>query len=129
MKKCPVCKKKKSDSEFNKKKDGLSSYCRKCSKAYLKKHYRKNTDHYAKKRKDYQRKYHEWFNNLKLKYPCAKCGESHPACIDFHHKASVKKDAPVSSVVRRYGPKKVVIAEIKKCVPLCANCHRKLHFK
>ena len=58
---------------------------------------------------------------------CITCGFSHPAVIDFHHVDPATKTASVNVLVanRRYGAAR---EEIKKCVPLCANCHRIHHY-
>tara|TARA_B110000971_G_scaffold219129_1_gene259511 strand:- start:1252 stop:1638 length:387 start_codon:yes stop_codon:yes gene_type:complete len=58
---------------------------------------------------------------------CITCGFGHPAVIDFHHVDPATKTASVNVLVanRRYGAAR---EEIKKCVPLCANCHRIHHY-
>ena len=58
-----------------------------------------------------------------LKKPCVHCGESDPRCIDFHHVDPKKKLFNVTNGT----DKDLVLQEIKKCVNLCANCHRLLH--
>ncbi len=57
---------------------------------------------------------------------CAICGESDPCCISAHHVDQKTKDFPLS---RNGGATHKVIAELQKCVPLCENCHRKVHAK
>ncbi len=69
-----------------------------------------------------------WFRNYKSNLSCAVCNESHPACIDFHHKQPSKKDKEVSKLVSSGASKKRILNEISKCQVLCANCHRKLHY-
>ena len=54
---------------------------------------------------------------------CVLCGEKEPVSLDFHHLDPKAKDGAVArqpSIAR-------VLAEIAKCVVLCANCHRKVH--
>jgi hypothetical protein len=46
--------------------------------------------------------------------------------IDFHHVNREKKERDVSEWVRCASYKKFY-EEIKKCILLCSNCHRKLH--
>jgi len=57
---------------------------------------------------------------------CSACGFSHPAALDFHHTDPATKTASVHTLVgdRRYAAAR---EEIKKCVVLCANCHRVHH--
>ncbi len=69
-----------------------------------------------------------WLDEYKSERACSKCGEDHPACLDFHHKDSKTKDFNVGNV-RAWGwGKERMILEIKKCVILCSNCHRKMHY-
>lgn len=55
--------------------------------------------------------------------PCLVCGvQFHFACMDFHHTGDdkhmdVAKMASTSS-------REAILAEVNKCVVLCANCHR-----
>src|SRR5690348_15352620 len=69
----------------------------------------------------------EWFNEFKAGFSCIICGESEPACIDFHHLQGDEKIVNVADLLRNRVSKERIIAEIGKCVALCANCHRKLH--
>ena len=56
---------------------------------------------------------------------CQICGESDPACLDFHHRDPTTKEGHIGEF-RRFGMKRL-LAEIAKCDVLCANCHRKHH--
>jgi hypothetical protein len=69
-----------------------------------------------------------WFRGLKKSLACKVCGESHPACIDFHHPNPDEKDGDVSRMVRSALSEETILAEIAKCEVLCSNCHRKLHW-
>ena len=46
--------------------------------------------------------------------------------IDFHHIKRSKDNRPVNKLVSNHNFKDAY-EEIKKCMVLCANCHRKLH--
>lgn len=61
-----------------------------------------------------------------LKPACIKCGETHPACLDFHHRDPSQKLFSVGVQFGKY-PWHMVQAEVAKCDVLCANCHRKHH--
>ena len=76
------------------------------------------------RRKQEQKK--KWFE-FKCSLRCAYCGENHPATLDFHHEDPSKKDREVSYFVKNYQYKRAM-EEVKKCLVLCANCHRKVHF-
>lgn len=55
---------------------------------------------------------------------CICCGEKDVACLDFHH---IKDKYEQLSHMLSHS-KDTISNEIDKCVVLCANCHRKLHF-
>lgn len=68
-----------------------------------------------------------WLKELKANSPCVVCGESDPACIEFHHLDSDEKDGTISGLIRSTHDMSKIQEEVDKCVPLCANCHRKVH--
>jgi hypothetical protein len=70
----------------------------------------------------------EWLKEYKRGLRCVKCGEKHPSCLDFHHKNPKEKDLALSMVARNGWGKERILREIKKCLILCSNCHRKLHW-
>lgn len=130
-KKCITCKLDLPLNSFNAnktKKDGYQNKCRDCSKQYLKSHYRENKKYYRNKAKKATEKHRAWWKEYKSQLVCEKCGEDHPACIQFHHKNPKNKSFDVSRGVSNFKSKELIIKEIKKCIPLCANCHAKLHW-
>ena len=70
----------------------------------------------------------EWLREYKSALKCARCPESHPACLQFHHKDPAQKDMAVSNAVRSWSQKRLM-EEIEKCEVLCANCHAKEHYQ
>jgi hypothetical protein len=70
----------------------------------------------------------EWFRSIKSQSGCIKCGENDIRCLDFHHRDTNEKDSNVSRMLVMYG-KQRILKEMEKCDILCANCHRKEHFK
>jgi len=73
----------------------------------------------------------KWFSELKRNLRCSICGQSFPDCptiIDFHHGGMESKERGVSRMANLGREKKVILAEIAKCIPVCANCHRRLHY-
>ena len=64
---------------------------------------------------------------FKAQQLCHHCGASHPAIIDFHH---VVRDGTQESVNRMAADNRwaAIYEEVKKCIPLCSNCHRILHW-
>ena len=65
--------------------------------------------------------FNEWKKGLK----CSVCGETDHNCLDFHHVMPEEKELNIPRAVARGS--KTVISELKKCVVVCANCHRKVH--
>lgn len=60
-----------------------------------------------------------------LRKACVRCGEDHPACLDFHHIDPSKKVISIANAVRSSWSKERLLTEIAKCEVLCSNCHRK----
>ena len=56
------------------------------------------------------------------------CLEDHPACLDFHHKDRSDKEFRIAG---SYNTRRrdLLLEEARKCQVLCANCHRKLHYR
>lgn len=101
------------DKEWEK----LSSYQR---------YYYKNRQKEKQRTKNRTQMLKEWFKEYKKNFKCEKCGEDHPACLDFHH--TEEKQAGVNELVsRKNTSKRRIKEEISKCEVLCANCHRKEH--
>ena len=132
MKKCNTCGELKDTSEFSKKNkgaDGTQKYqskCKTCHSAYLKVHYSNNKQYYKDKATTFRNDFAEFYKSLKSQLKCEVCGESHSACLEFHHVDQTTKDGEVANIARRHSKRKL-LAEIAKCKVLCANCHRKHH--
>ncbi len=153
-KKCTRCGIEKPAEKFYKQKGGkfgLRSECKQCTKQdndknrdKKKQHYIDNTeevlakgklyrennkDKISKHQKDRYKENKEYIWNFKLQNPCYMCGESHPACLDFHHINVKTKFEAVADLARKNRSLEVIQREIDKCEILCANCHREKHFK
>ena len=93
---------------------------------YSEKYYKANKEKVkaasAKSRKVFKDKWAEF----KASLSCTKCGESHPATLDFHHVVRDKTNKKVFKLVHNRNWT-ALMDEIAKCVVLCANCHRKHH--
>jgi hypothetical protein len=65
---------------------------------------------------------------------CADCGKRPSsnlplACFDFHHIKSRKSEKHVALLLYKAASSSELSDEIKLCVVLCANCHRRRHSK
>lgn len=114
-----------------------ASYCLPCQKEYHREHYKKNRqkwkdDYEANKESRKassrdslarrQRRIKEIVWNWKHQ-PCVDCGLVEPLVIDPDHVLGVKTQN-ISRMIRNVVKEAELIAELTKCVPRCANCHR-----
>lgn len=127
MRKCTVCAKEKHDEEFHKRKIGKNTICKDCRKVYIREHYKNNKEKYIQSADKSRKKLREWMRELKKTLNCSKCGENHIACLDFHHIDPSSKVFTIGTFGNH--SREEVEKEIKKCIVLCSNCHRKLHYK
>jgi hypothetical protein len=91
------------------------------------KHYANNKAKVLKTTQNNKRKNKKKWLEFKSTLACKFCGENHPAALDFHHEDPSQKDREVSYYVKNYQYARAM-EEVKKCMVLCANCHRILHF-
>ncbi len=82
----------------------------------------------AEKNKRFAEKRRQWLAEYKSNLSCARCGESHPATLTFHHRKPSEKSFEIGNMLRFKVGLKRLIAEIQKCEVLCAICHAKEHW-
>ena len=70
----------------------------------------------------------QWYFDMKATLCCEKCGEKHPACLEFHHPDPDQKEQSVSRMVMAGYAKSRILEEIAKCKVWCSNCHQKYHY-
>lgn len=102
-------------------------WCKPCQKEYKDQHYRDNKQSYIKKASKAREKVWSWWKEYKKAFSCTKCGENHPGCLDFHHTDDNKENGVANLIAN--GTKQKALLEIEKCICLCSNCHRKLHYE
>lgn len=130
---CTTCKQVKPLSEFNRNKckvDGYQTLCKDCSKKRSRRYYSDNKEKHrnvVNARKNLQRR--QVANKLmEIKScGCVFCSEDDPICMDFHHLDPKTKNFEVGYAASLGLKWESVEAEIRKCVVVCANCHRKVH--
>lgn len=103
-------------------------------------YYYKNREYYIQKNSEYQKtvpketrkkyntktrlkkakEWREWKKTLK----CSKCEENDYCCLEFHHLDPSKKEGLITNLRFK---KEELEEELKKCIVLCSNCHRKEH--
>jgi len=98
-----------STSEFNKdsnKSSGLQSRCKTCQRTYKREHYENNKTKYIEKARRNRINHANWWKDFKRKLVCSKCGENHPACLDFHHLRD--KEANIAMMVSAVSRKRLL---------------------
>lgn len=126
MKTCNKCKIAKEELEFVfkcKEKNIRQSICKECQKTYKLKHYYQNKEAHYKRNKKTENIIRDYINSVKIQ-GCSLCDEKEISCMDFHHLKD--KNDEIAKMAKK-GSLEKVKKEIKKCIVLCANCHRKLH--
>lgn len=136
---CNKCNKEKGLHCFgvnNKKKDKLKHHCKECETVYRRSRYEYNKHRISKEnKKGHQKRKELYYNNIKEYlgisdvFTCTCCGYSHKylAVFDWHHLEPTQKDIEISSMVRHSKDK--LFKELDKCILLCSNCHRILHYE
>ena len=124
---CPVCNKEKLLNEYYKN----AGKCKTCQHEYNKEHNKKNYDKYRKyQKKSTKISYHRgqtFMNKHRALCGCQKCGEKRYWIIDYHHKDPSEKDFSVPYY--KTAKLEKLKLEIKKCIPLCRNCHMDFHYQ
>ena len=96
---------------------------------YNREWYKKNKEEQKNKVRDRERLIFEWFQNLKSQLVCTQCHERHIACLEFHHLDPSKKERAISIMINNGWSQENVKKEIDKCIVLCSNCHKKIHWE
>jgi hypothetical protein len=131
-KKCCKCQAEKDISEYHKcksNKDGLQKRCKTCNKHGMLNSYHNNPDVKAAVQARATAlidKMRHFIDSTKSEYGCFLCPEKDGCCLDFHHFDANSKNATIAHLVTAKS-KKRLLSEIKKCVIICSNCHRKVH--
>lgn len=92
-------------------------------------YYYRNRERLIERKRQREQELREWFAEYKRETGCSECDETHPSCIDFHHIDADEKEMNVSNMVKEGYSKESILSEVEKCKALCANCHRKHHFR
>lgn len=128
MKVCGKCLIEKADEDFHKRGNILQSVCKACKSFYSSQKYQTDPTYRLKRRVSavaMRNSNRAFMNRYKKFCGCKLCGEAEPIALDFHHLDPSQKDYEPSQA--KTMSRSVIKAEIRKCVVLCANCHRKVH--
>lgn len=115
MKKCLDC------NKFLEGRGNNVTLCKKCQKEH-----RRVSNTKGKLREHAQNR--RLMNELKIN-GCAICGyDKCVTALDFHHVNPQDKAFPVTASLGFWKKNEVITEEINKCILLCSNCHRELHY-
>ena len=129
---CSKCKRELPFDSFrwkNKSENKKHSQCKDCEKQADKEYYLKNKERRQAVR---DRANVQKINNSKLveeikSKGCIKCGENRIHVLDLHHLDPDGKVNDIAHMIKSSSTENL-IAELEKCIVLCANCHRDFHF-
>ena len=123
---CKTCGEAKEETTFYKNEHGnIRLHCPACI-------YKKKKAGWTPEEKQKQLEYRlNWRRNIKTKLVehfggvCSVCNTRFPTCVfEFHHLDPNSKEKQVAHM----GSFKRCLEEAKKCILLCSNCHRILHY-
>lgn len=130
QKKCISCQIEKDSTEFHNRKsakDGLQHRCKICAIKRATEHYLHHKHDFKCRTKKLTDLYKHCVGVIKEGYGCFNCKLNNHKCLDFHHTNPIEKDFNVSSLTSGKSTTNIV-TEINKCVVVCANCHRLIHY-
>ena len=115
---CRVCGLESDDLELFRKAakgtDGRDNICKKCINEY------RNRSNKARRK---------LISELKRGKPCYVCGNVFPPVVmDYHHTEPEDKYESIATMLDRSRSTEDILREITKCVLVCANCHRLIHY-
>ena len=101
-------------------------------KAYAKKHYQLHKAEYKRRSRLSNDKYRQrnmlFVARYKCWVGCKLCKfKEHEAALDFHHLDPNQKEIDVARLARNSVSLESLKTEIRKCIVLCATCHRLVH--
>lgn len=106
--------------------DGVFPYCRECVKANNAANYQKNKAKISARRTALKQEFIDMLGGK-----CSRCGYNEfVAGLDFHHLSD--KDNEMANLITKAATgngkqRDLLLAEVRKCTLLCANCHRARH--
>lgn len=133
LKQCTKCGEFKEEEEFswkNKAQGKRHSQCKECRRKADNERYANDAqrrENIKERHKENRQFLKDYIRHLKEESKCSICGESRWYCLDFHHIKD--KKFTISQKIQDGTSLTTLQEEISKCIILCANCHRELHYK
>ena len=98
-------------------------------KKYSRTYYQRNTALVKKRNAVRKAKQRQLWIKFKAQQSCKHCGAKHIAIIDFHHVIRENKRSVNLLAMKQNKVDEAIKEATEKCIPLCSNCHRILHWK
>lgn len=121
---CSKCKQEKPLSDFHKdrlRKCGYRCQCKDCIKKWQKENRIKLHSYLRQNRRSFKQKYVDYKGGK-----CSICGYNKcTSALEFHHINPQEKELSFRNTIRDWVKAK---KELDKCICVCANCHRELHY-
>jgi len=92
---------------------------------YYKNKYQKTN---KSKKKEFEKRNKEFIIRFKKRCKCVKCNLDKWYLIEFHHLDPSKKYKSVTDLQFNAYSIKTIKEEVRKCVPICRNCHMEFHY-
>ncbi len=126
LKQCIDCKSNKdlNGFPFDKSRNRYLSVCKKCTAIRTENYRQTHKDKWRADTKKHSIKRKNAIDEWKSK-GCTKCRDKRHYIIDAHHLDPAKKNFSIGTSIRGISVTKL---ELKKCIPLCSNCHREFHY-
>lgn len=133
MKQCTKCLQWKEEEEFSWKSKSLNkrhSQCKECRRKLDNERYKNDPERRKSVRQVHKNNVSyikEYVQDIKKQSKCVICGESRWYVLDFHHIKN--KSFNIADKISKGCSLETMKNEISKCITICANCHRELHYK
>lgn len=121
---CSRCEQDLPESRFNRLREGRQWWCRDCFKEYFRERGDKHRAQSSAAKKRKRAPQVRFVRDYLAANPCVDCGEDDVLVLEFDH-CRDEKVAEVSRLISNGASLDVVRAEVAKCDPVCANCHRR----
>jgi hypothetical protein len=128
-KRCTRCKQPRERGLFNasiRHRDGLRSWCKPCEREAAKEYYQRDPTPYKRRASVQRNKMRKHLlvvlDEIRRRRGCAVCGTTDVVVLDFHHYVS---GVPLTRMISKSYA--AFNREIRKCIVLCANDHRRAH--
>jgi hypothetical protein len=102
------------------------TYCRPCRAEYKREHYAANRERYVaqaqRRKRELALERTRYLIEFFKAHPCVECGEADPIVLEFDHLRDKEFSIGLHLSRRSW---RSILAEMDKCVVVCANCHRR----